>query len=56
MDGDGNGLSIISGSSLELNWLRSSPLSCLDYGIPYLVGGSGSKVIKYGDKEKTISM
>lgn len=32
---------------LPLNQSRSSQLSCLGYGIPSLVGGFGSKVIKY---------
>ena len=42
----GNGLSIIGGPSLERS--RSSQLSCLGSGIPSLVGGFGSKVIKCG--------
>ncbi|PNY05950.1 hypothetical protein L195_g002410 [Trifolium pratense] len=47
-DREGNGLSIIGGPSLELNRSRSSPLSCLGSGIPSLVGGFSSKVIKCG--------
>ena len=47
-DREGNGLSIIGGPSLELNRSRSSQLSCLGSGIPSLVGGFGSKVIKCG--------
>lgn len=45
-DRGGNGLSIIGGPYLELNRSRSSQLSCLGSGIPSLVGGFGSKVIK----------
>ena len=33
---------------LPLNRSRSSQLSCLGSGIPSLVGGFGSKVIKFG--------
>ncbi|KAK7325676.1 hypothetical protein VNO80_33828 [Phaseolus coccineus] len=47
-DREGNGLSIIGGPSLELNRSRSSQLSCLGSGIPWRVGGFGSKVIKCG--------
>ncbi|CAK8561556.1 unnamed protein product [Lathyrus sativus] len=47
-DREGNGLSIIGGPSLKLNRLRSSPLSCLGFGIPSLVGGFSLKVIKCG--------
>ncbi|CAI8611130.1 unnamed protein product [Vicia faba] len=47
-DKEGNGLSIIGGPSLELNRSQSSPLSCLGSGIPSLVGGLSSKVIKCG--------
>lgn len=47
-DREGDGLSIIGGPSLELNRSRSSQLSCLGSGIPWRVGGFGSKVIKCG--------
>jgi hypothetical protein len=44
----GGGMAYQSLVDLPLNRSRSSQLSCLGSGIPSLVGGFGSRVIKCG--------
>lgn len=53
---DRGGMAYQSLVDLPLNRSRSSQLSCLGSGIPYLVGGFSSKVIKCGAGSRPVQV